>query len=91
MNLFILQVITETWSDSTGVGGNLPTEAPQASTVVKFATAAISVPVNTVQYNRDNDDSYALYTYLGSREKITTKNEMYFLFQEASKLLQLGK
>ena len=37
--MFILQVIPATGADSTGVGGNLPIEAPQVSTVVQ-------VPVN---------------------------------------------
>ena len=36
MHLFILQVIPETGADSTGVGENLPTEAPKLSTVVQF-------------------------------------------------------
>ena len=35
-----------TGADSTGVGENPPTEAPQVSTVVQVATAAPSVPVN---------------------------------------------
>ena len=35
MYLFILQVIPETEADSTGVGENPPTEAPQVATVVK--------------------------------------------------------
>ena len=37
--MFILQVIPATGADSTGVGGNPPTEAPKVSTVVQ-------VPVN---------------------------------------------
>ena len=36
----------EIGEDSTGVGLNPPTEAPQVSTVVQVATAAPSVPVN---------------------------------------------
>ena len=39
MHLFILQVIPATGADSTGVGENPLTEAPQVSTVVQ-------VPVN---------------------------------------------
>ena len=46
LHLFILQVITATVADSTGLGENTPTEAPQFSTVLQVATAAPSVPVN---------------------------------------------
>ena len=38
----------ETGADSTGVGENPATEAPQVSTVVQVATSAPSVPVNTI-------------------------------------------
>ena len=37
MHLFILLVITKTVADSTGVGKNPPTEAPQVSMVVQVA------------------------------------------------------
>ena len=38
--------MSATGADSTGVGKNPPTEAPQVSMVVQVATAAPSVPVN---------------------------------------------
>ena len=44
--MFILQVMPETEVDSTGVGENLTTEAPQVSTVVQITKSATSVPVN---------------------------------------------
>ena len=37
MHIFILQVIPATVADSTGVGENAPTEAPQVSTVVQVS------------------------------------------------------
>ena len=38
--------MSATGADSTGSGKTFPTEAPQVSTVVQFATAESSVPVN---------------------------------------------
>ena len=46
LHLFILNFIPETGAYSTVVRENLPTEAPQVSTVVQVTTAAPSVPVN---------------------------------------------
>ena len=45
-HMFILQVISATGADLTGVQENPPKEAPQVSTVVKVATDKPSVAVN---------------------------------------------
>ena len=46
LHLFILQVVSATGADSTGVYENLPTEAPQVSTFVQVSTAATLVTAN---------------------------------------------